>query len=152
MESFLNNPGAVVPVAAFLVAIVAIISGAVNQAHSRRVKADERMALLARGVPLAEIESFMNGRRQQEERPASSPAGRMANSRRTALVLISIGVGVVLLGAALAAIERERDVLAVCAAGLIPLAIGVGFLVDYQMQRKEVSQFQLMSEHDRAIH
>ena len=151
MESIFNNPGAIVPLGAFLVAIVAIISGAVSQAHSRRVKADERMALLARGVPIAEIESIMSAGREQEERPPSSPAGRMMNSRRTALVLMSVGVGVILLGAALAVIVRERDVLSVCAAGLVPLAIGIGFLIDYQMQRKEVGSFGLLSEDDRLV-
>ena len=151
MESIFGNPAAVVPLGAFLVAIVAIISGAVSQAHSRRVKADERMALLARGVPIADIESIMSAGRDQDERPPSSPAGRMANSRRTALVLMSVGIGVVLLGAALAVIVREREVLSVCAAGLVPLAIGVGFLIDYHMQRKEARSFGLLSEDDRAL-
>ncbi len=130
-----------IPLGAFCVAIVAIIAGAVSQAHSRRTKADQRMALIARGVPLNEIESFLNAGSLHTDEPVRTPMSRLANSRRAALVLISVGVGVVLLGAALTLILRERDVLSVCAAGLVPLAIGVGFLVDYAMQQKELERF-----------
>ena len=130
-----------IPLGAFCVAIVAIIAGAVSQAHSRRIKADQRMALIARGVPLNEIEGFLNAGQSHEERTPSSPAGRLANSRRTATVLISVGIGVILLGAALTFILRERDVLSVCAAGLVPFSIGLGFLVDYSLQQKELERF-----------
>ncbi len=36
--------------------------------------------------------------------------------------------------------------LVVAAAGLIPLAIGVGFLVDYTMQKRELARFGLEVE------
>jgi hypothetical protein len=36
---------------------------------------------------------------------------------------------------------RERDVLAGAAAGFIPLAIGIGFFVDYHLQKRELSRF-----------
>jgi hypothetical protein len=148
MESFFYSPY-VVPLGAFVVAVVAIISGAVAQAHSRRIKAEQRMALLARGVPLAEIEGFLNAGRENEERLPSSPARRMANSRRTAMVLISIGVGVILLGLALTVIVRERDVLSVAAAGLVPFSIGVGFLADYNLQKNEIARLGIGLEDER---
>jgi hypothetical protein len=36
-----------------------------------------------------------------------------------------------------------HDVLVVAASGLIPLVIGIGFVVDYQLQRRELSRFGL---------
>ena len=152
MESVFNNPGAIVPLGAFLVAIVAIISGAVSQAHSRRIKAEQRMALLARGVPLAEIEAFVNAGRDQEERPPNSPAGRLANSRRTAMVLMSVGLGVILLGRG-ADLDRAGagHPGGVRGGAGSAASIGVGFLVDYHMQRKELSRLGLMAGDDRTL-
>ena len=136
----------VVPLGAFAVAIVAIVAGALRQAHSQRLKAEQRMALLARGVPPTEIEALLDGDRDQEPRVSASPTRRLANSRRTAMVLISVGLGVVLFGLALTVIVRDREVLTVAAAGLIPLVIGLGFLTDYSLQRRELESFGLESE------
>ena len=52
MDNILFSPY-IVPLGAFLVAIVAIAGGIWGQAHARRVKAEQRMAMLARGIPLA---------------------------------------------------------------------------------------------------
>ena len=43
----------------------------------------------------------------------------------------------------LTAILQVREVLAVAAAGLIPLAIGIGFFIDYNLQKRELSRFGL---------
>jgi hypothetical protein len=147
----IDNPATLVPLGAFLVAIVAIIAGAAGQAHSRRVKAEQRMAMLARGVPLAEIDAILNSPREIEERPISSPMRRMGNSRRAAMVLISVGLGLVLFGIVLTVIVGERDVMATAASGLIPLAIGIGFLADYNMQKQELIRFGSMHEDEKPL-
>jgi hypothetical protein len=139
MELF-SNPGVAVPLGAFVVAIIAIVSGAVSQAHSRRLKAEQRMALLARGVPIAEIEGLLETDRTEDPLP-SSPTRRMGSSRKAAMVLISVGIGLMLFGIVLTAIERDREVLTVAASGLIPLAIGIGFFVDYKLQREELERY-----------
>lgn len=54
------------------------------------------------------------------------------------MVLISTGLGIGLFGLALTVIVQERDVLVVAAAGLIPMVIGLGFLADYNLQRREI--------------
>ena len=138
MDHFLFSPY-IVPLGAFLVGIVAIVAGAANQAHSRRLKAEQRMAMLARGVSLAEIESILDAGREAEEKLPTSPTRRMANSRRTAMVLISTGLGIALFGIALSVIVQTREVLAVAAVGLIPFVIGLGFLADYSMQRRDIN-------------
>ncbi len=44
---------------------------------------------------------------------------------------------------ALTAIIGERAILSGAAAGLIPLAIGIGFFIDYNLQKRELSHFGL---------
>ncbi len=136
----------IVPLGAFAVAIVAIVAGAFSSAHSRRIKSEQRMALLARGVPPLEIEKMLDGDRNDDPRVPSSPTRRMGTSRRTAMVLISVGLGVMLFGLALTVIVRDREVLTVAAAGLIPLAIGLGFLTDYTLQRREMELLGMETE------
>jgi len=151
MENFSWNPAVIVPLGAFLVAIVGIVSGAVSNAHSRRLKAEQRMALLARGVPVPEIERILDGDHEVTDKVPSSPSRRIGNSRRTAMVLIFTGLGIVFFGFALAAIQRERDVLSVSACGLVPLLIGVGFLVDYKLQRNELERFSVALESEKSL-
>jgi hypothetical protein len=122
------------------VAIVGIISGAVSQAHSRRMKAEERMALIARGLPIAEIEKLMGSDNNSDERLPRSPVGRMRGSRTTALILMGVGLGLTLFGAMLTAIEHDHEVLVVAAVGVIPLLIGVAFFVDYRLQKAEIER------------
>ncbi len=43
----------------------------------------------------------------------------------------------------LAWIVSEHEVLSGGAVGLIPLAIGVGFLIDYNLQKRDLSRFGL---------
>jgi len=143
-----NNPAVLVPLGAFVVAIVAIVSGQVGVAHNRRIKAEQRLAMMARGVPPGEIEAMLNASREGDERLPSTPTRRLANSRRSAMVLMSVGVGIVLLGVALTVILEERDVLSIAAAGLVPLAIGVGFLADYSLQRREIERFGMGLDED----
>jgi hypothetical protein len=133
----------VIPLGAFVVAIVAIVSGIVSQMHARRTKADQRMALLARGVPIAEIEAILKSSSEHEERPVKDPMRSLGNARRAAVVLISSGLGIITFLVLVSYIVQERDVLAGAAVGVIPLLIGVGFVVDYQLQKREMSRFGL---------
>ena len=55
---FMNSPF-VVPVAGCLVGIVAIISGIWLDAQKRRLKSEERVAMISRGVPISEIERLL---------------------------------------------------------------------------------------------
>lgn len=147
--------GFLIPIVAMLVPIVAIIAGAYGQVEQRRIKAEQQMALIARGVPLAEVEAFF--RRTSpvttDDRPVRDPQRSLRNARRTATVLISLGAGLTLFflifGAVMYAhvsVTAGWALIASSAAGLIPLAIGVGFLFDYNMQKREVSQFGLEVE------
>ena len=56
---------------------------------------------------------------------------------------MSVGVGLTLFFITLSYILQERDVLAGAAVGIIPLAIGIGFFIDYNLQKRELSRFGL---------
>jgi hypothetical protein len=134
----------IVPLGAFLVAIVAIVSGIVSQAHARKLKAEQRMAMVQRGMPVEQIDLLLKSTRDDGgEIKTRDPLRSLGNARRAGIVLVSIGVGLVAFGILLSSIVQVREVLAVSAAGLIPLAIGVGFFVDYGLQRRELARFGL---------
>jgi hypothetical protein len=144
--------GVLIPIVALIIPIVAIIAGAYNQAQQRRLRADQQMALIARGVPLAEVEAFIQRTTpvDQEDRPIKDPMRSLGNARRTAMVLIPLGIGLtaffLIFGAImLNQVNRQAGwaLIAVSAAGVIPLAIGIGFLVDYNLQKREMSRFGL---------
>jgi hypothetical protein len=71
------------------------------------------------------------GQGKRDGKPVRDPLQSLANTRRTAIVLISSGVGLILFFLTLTWIVDEHEVLSGAAIGLIPLAIGVGFLIDY---------------------
>ena len=131
-----------VPIGAFVVAIVAIISGVVGEAHRQRLKAEQRMAMIARGMSADDIDKLL-GKASGDGKPVRDPLQSLANTRRTAIVLVSTGVGFALFFIVLSIVVNERDVLAGAAVGLIPLAIGVGFLIDYNLQKRDLSRFGL---------
>ena len=140
MEAF-NSPF-IVPIGAFAVAIVAVIAGIWSQAHRTRVKAEQRMAMIARGMSIAEIERLL-GTPGDDARPPKDPLRSLGNARRAGIILVSIGVGIILFFLVLTVIVQVREVLSGAAAGLIPLAIGVGFFIDYHLQKRELSRFGL---------
>ena len=132
----------IVPLGGMAIAIVAIICGVFTDVAKTRAKAEQRMAMLARGMPIADIERLLGAPGAHDSTP-KDPLVSLGNARRTAIVLCSVGIGVILLGIALTVIIGERDILAVSAGGLIPLAIGIGFFVDYNLQSRELARFGL---------
>ena len=107
----LNTPF-VVPLGAFAVAIVAVVAGIWSQAHAVRVKAEQRMAMLARGMSVAEIEQLL-GSGQEEKKAPKDPLRSLGNARRAGIILVSTGVGILLFFFALTAIIGERAILLV---------------------------------------
>jgi hypothetical protein len=138
----------IVPLGAFAVAIVAIGGGIWSQIHARRVRAEQRMAMIARGVPIAEIEKLLGSATEEEPRPPRDPFRSLSNARRAGIVLVSSGIGIMLFFITLTIILNVREVLSGAAVGLIPLAIGIGFFIDYNLQKRELSRFGMEIEPD----
>jgi tetrahydromethanopterin S-methyltransferase subunit E len=141
--SMFDSP-VMIPVAGCAVGAIAIVSGIWFEAQQRRNKADQRMAMIARGVPIAEIEKLLGA--GDDEKRVRDPLRSLGNARRTGIVLTSIGVGLILFFVTLTIILQERDVLSGAAVGIIPLAIGIGFFIDYNLQKRELSRFGLEVE------
>jgi hypothetical protein len=114
--------------------------GIYSEMHQRRMRSQERMTLLARGMSVEDIERLQ---RQVQNEDASDPVRTMNAIRRTAMILFGSGTGIVLFGLLLAAILQTRVLLIVAAAGLIPVAIGAGFWIDYKMQARDLALFGL---------
>jgi Flp pilus assembly protein TadB len=137
--NFLDTPF-IVPVAGCLMILGLGASGIYSDMRGKELRSQERIAMLNRGVPLAEIER-MSATANEEEKKVRDPLRSLGNTRRSATVLLSCGVGLILFGLLLYAILGVRPVLIVAAAGVINLAIGVGFLIDYNMQQRELARF-----------
>src|SRR3979409_1824527 len=120
MENIFSSPfvGAVVGSA---VGAIAIVSGIWFEAQQRRNKAEQRMAMIDRGIPIAEIERLLGS--GDEEKRVRDPLRSLGNARRAGIVLVSVGLGLMLFFITLYIILNERDVLAGAAVGIIPLAI-----------------------------
>ena len=140
MDNVFSSPF-VVGVAGCGVGAVAIVSGIWFEAQQRRNKADQRMAMIARGIPIAEIERLLGS--GDEEKRVRDPLRSLGNARRAGIVLASVGLGLMLFFITLYVILHERDVLTGAAVGIIPLAIGIGFFIDYNLQKRELSRFGL---------
>ena len=137
--SFLNSVF-VVPVAGCLMILGLGIFGIYSEIDQRRIRSQERMTLLARGMSIEDIERVQ---RQVANENAIDPVRTLNNIRRTAMILLACGVGIIGFGPLLATILQMRVLLIVPAAGLIPMAIGVGFWVDYKMQARDLARFGL---------
>jgi hypothetical protein len=128
-----------IPLGAFVVGIVAIVAGVAGGAYKQRLKTEQRLAMLARGMSAGEIEKVLNA----DGRAAKDPLQGIASTRRTAIVLISTGIGIMLSFLVLAWVVNDHEVLSGGAFGLIPLSIGVGFFIDYNLQKRDLSHFGL---------
>lgn len=144
----------IVPVAALLLAAIAVVSSAVSKAHARRLKAEQRMAMVARGMKAEDIALLVD--QTPEELDAQrgrevllglatnravtyrDPLRSLQAARRTAIILCSVGLGAILFFVLLAHIENDRDIYSGAAAALIPLAIGIGFFIDYHLQKRDL--------------
>ncbi len=130
----------IIPLGAFAVTIVAIVGGIWSDTLNKRIRADQRMAMLARGMSIDDIEKVL-GKVKEEEHPPKDPLRSLGNARRAGILLVSFGIGVICFFVTLCVILEKRPVLAGAAAGLVPLAIGIGFFVDYNLQKRELSRF-----------
>jgi Flp pilus assembly protein TadB len=136
----------IVPIAVFAWLAIAGIAQVIGSVHKRRIQADERMAMLQRGMSVDQINQLITPTDKyiaEELAKTRDPLRSLANARRAGVILVSIGIALSIFGLLLAAILQVAPVLAVAASGIIPLAIGIGFFVDYALQKRELARFGL---------
>ena len=139
MSTIFDSPF-IVPVAGCVMILGLGASGIYSEMRGKELRSQERIAMLNRGLPLSEIER-MSVTANEQEKKVRDPLRSLANARRTALVLLSVGVGLGIFGFLLALIVQQREVLSISAIGVINLCIGGGFLIDYNMQKRELARF-----------
>jgi Domain of unknown function (DUF6249) len=109
-----------------LVGLVAVImtlgiplGGMYTYYRVRKLRSEERMAAIARGVNV----------------PMEPELSQVARSRRSGILLVSAALGYSLTFALIARVEPDAWVAA--SFGLIPFAIGLGFFVDSVLVRRD---------------
>lgn len=127
----------IVPVAGCIMILGIVLGGIYSGIRTQEMRSRERLEAIARGItppPTVEELAIMHGK------PTSSQTRRRANIRLSGIVLLASAAGLVLFFVALAWVLRERDVLCGAAVGLIPAAIGAGFLIDTRIQTRELEE------------
>jgi len=131
----------IVPVAAFAMVVGIVLIKAITGYKLRKLRSQERLAAIEKGVPLPEDNGMDETVAEMVGRKRScSPEEQAARQRSKGIVLTAVGVGAVLFFLMLAHVQQERDVLSGAAASLIPLAIGIGFLIDARIRRKDLKK------------
>jgi hypothetical protein len=87
----------------------------------RKLRSEERLAAIARGVDI----------------PMEPELNQAARSRRAGILLVSGALGYIATFGLIASIQADRDIWTAAAFGIIPLAVGVGYFVDWSMIRRD---------------
>jgi len=104
--------------------------------------------ILGMGVPLGALYTYYRVRKlRSEERLAAIERGaaipmepelnQAARSRRAGILLVSGAIGFILTFGLIAQIQADRDIWTVAALGIIPLAVGVGYFVDWKLIHRD---------------
>ena len=83
----------------------------------RKLRSEERLAAITRGVDI----------------PMEPEVNQAARSRRSGILLVSGAIGFIVTFGLIAQIQADRDIWTVAALGIVPLAVGAGYFVDWRM-------------------
>ncbi|HTY84530.1 MAG TPA: DUF6249 domain-containing protein, partial [Silvibacterium sp.] len=119
MDHWANSPF-IVPVAVFAMVLGIVIVNTISGMNTRRLQSEERLAAIAKGVPIPEP--------TPEPIPVVDQHRRARAVRLGGIICATGGIGISVFGLLLTWIVQEHDVLVVAAAGLIPLSVGIGLL------------------------
>lgn len=136
-----NSPF-IVPVAGCAMIASIVWATSWSGARKRQIESEERLAAIARGVPVPPTQEELALSRNQ---PAPDSLRRRGNVRRGGIVLVASAVGLALFFVILWAVIGQREILSGVAVALIPLGIGVGLLVDARIQSREIEQTSVAS-------
>jgi hypothetical protein len=125
----------IVPVAACIMVVGIVAANAWGSARKRQIESEERLAAIARGLPLPPTQAELALTRKE---PTPDALRRRSNVRMGGIVVTCGAIGVMLFFALIAVILGQREVWTGVACGLVPLGIGVGLLIDAGIQGKEI--------------
>lgn len=87
----------------------------------RKLRSEERLAAIARGVDI----------------PMEPELNQAARSRRAGILLVSGAIGFIVAFSLIAQIQADRDIWTAAALGIIPLAVGLGYFVDWKLIHRD---------------
>jgi hypothetical protein len=88
----------------------------------RKLRTEERLAALARGTEI----------------PMEPELSQFARSRRAGILLVSGGLGFMIMFAVIARVVGEPETLVASAVGILPLAVGIGYFVDAALIHRDL--------------
>jgi hypothetical protein len=88
----------------------------------RKLRSEERLAALAKGAQI----------------PMEPELSQYARSRRAGVLLVSGGLGFILMFGMIAKVVNEPETLAAAAFGILPLAVGIGYFVDAALIHRDL--------------
>ena len=113
--------GEIIGLVAVIMSLGIPLGGLYTYYRVRKLRSEERLAAIAKGVEI----------------PAEPETTQAVRSRRWGILLVSGAIGFILALGLIAQIEHEPDTWAGAVLGLIPLAIGVGYFVDWTLMRRD---------------
>lgn len=130
----------VVPVAGCIMILGIVLGGIWSGVRTEEIRSRERLECIARGItpPPTPEELALSAAGKQSR--VDSMTRRRANIRLAGVVLLCASLGLMVFFVTLSIVLHIREVLAGAASSLIPLGIGVGFLVDTRLQSYEIEQ------------
>lgn len=112
-----------------LIGLVAVIlflgiplGGLYTYYRVRKLRTEERLAALARGVEI----------------PMEPEVNQAVRSRRNGILLVAAAIGYIAMFGVIARVAEEPDTWAAAAVGFIPLAIGIGYFIDSMLIRRDM--------------
>jgi hypothetical protein len=83
----------------------------------RKLRTEERLAAISRGVDI----------------PLEPELNQAARSRRMGILLVSGAIGYIVTFGVIAQLQADRDIWTAAAFGIIPLAVGIGYFLDWKL-------------------
>jgi Domain of unknown function (DUF6249) len=88
----------------------------------RKLRSEERLAALAKGADI----------------PMEPELSQFARSRRSGILLVSGGLGWMMMFAMIAKVVSEPQTLVAAAFGILPLAVGIGYFLDAALIHRDL--------------
>ncbi len=88
----------------------------------RKLRTEERLAAIARGADI----------------PMEPELSQFARSRRAGILLVTGGLGLMIMFTVIARVTSEPETLVAAAFGILPLAVGIGYFLDAALIRRDL--------------
>jgi hypothetical protein len=114
--------GSIIGLVAVIMSLGIPLGGMYTYYRVRKLRSEERLAAIARGASV----------------PMEPELTQVARSRRCGILFICGGLGFLVALGLIAQIEHEPEAWSGAVLGIIPLAIGIGYFLDFTLIRRDL--------------